>query len=108
MSCPVWMSVLVSAWDFGHWLESTTIIDGFINPWSPPSRLWGCATEGKRKGREGLVLRSPRPKGRRRINSLPQHFVVRHLWGLRRTVSKKQGAREDGARCAGGHSEEVI
>src|SRR5262249_15303798 len=59
------------------------IIDGFRNPWSPPSRLWGWASEGKRKGREGFVLRSQRLNRRWRIKSLLQHhFVVRIPWVL--------------------------
>jgi hypothetical protein len=50
----------------------------------------GCAPEGELKGREGLVLRSLRPKGRRRINSLPRHqldILIQSSWESREAIS---------------------
>ena len=42
--------------------DMTAVINGFKNPWSPPSRAWDGASEGERQGREGLALRNPRPR----------------------------------------------
>ena len=56
----------------------------FGSPWSPPSRHWGGASEGERKGREGLSSVAPFPKMRgggslTRRDEISRLFVEREM-----------------------------